>query len=176
MARAPLRVVSLTPRGSNGVDAAETVETHLFAALRATRLIAADATWAQCGYSRCGRTDKGVSALRQLVALKLRGAAPGAEALDYVALLNRQLPADIRVLSWRLAPEGFSARFRRGAALSLRSHAGTHASCCVQRAVAAVQILLLGRRHARRGRHARRSRTPGGALHLGAASTLAVDS
>ena len=84
----------------------------MFAALRATRLIAADATWAQCGYSRCGRTDKGVSALRQLVALRLRAAAPGAEALDYVALLNRQLPQDIRVLSWRPAPEGFSARFR----------------------------------------------------------------
>ena len=117
------------PRGGrSGEDAAETVETHLFAALRATRLIAADATWAQCGYSRCGRTDKGVSALRQLVALKLRGAAPGAEALDYVALLNRQLPHDIRVLSWRLAPEGFSARFRRVPAVSLHSHAATHAS------------------------------------------------
>ena len=114
-------------RGRSGEDAAETVETHLFAALRATRLIAADATWAQCGYSRCGRTDKGVSALRQLVALKLRGAAPGAEALDYVALLNRQLPHDIRVLSWRLAPEGFSARFRHVPA-SFHSHAATHAS------------------------------------------------
>jgi tRNA pseudouridine38/39 synthase len=87
------------------------VETHLFAALRATRLIGADATWSQCGYSRCGRTDKGVSALRQLVALRVRAAAPGAEPLDYVALLNRQLPADIRVLSWRLAPQDFSARF-----------------------------------------------------------------
>jgi len=102
----------LTHLGSHGADAAETVETHLFAALRATRLIAADATWAQCGYSRCGRTDKGVSALRQLVALRLRAAPHGAEALDYVALLNRQLPSDIRVLSWRPAPEGFSARFR----------------------------------------------------------------
>ena len=91
------------------------METHLFAALRATRLIGGDATWAQCGYSRCGRTDKGVSALRQLVALRVRGAAPGAEPLDLVALLNRQLPPDIRVLSWRPAPEGFSARFRRAA-------------------------------------------------------------
>jgi tRNA pseudouridine38/39 synthase len=50
---------------SHGADAAETVETHLFLALRATRLIAPEATWAECEYSRCGRTDKGVSALRQ---------------------------------------------------------------------------------------------------------------
>ena len=139
MARAPLRVVSLTPHGSHGVDAAETVETHLFAALRATRLIAADATWAQCGYSRCGRTDKGVSALRQLVALRLRAAPPGAEALDYVALLNRQLPPDIRVLSWRPAPEGFSARFRRVVAASRRMRAAQLTRACfAQRAVAAV--------------------------------------
>ena len=108
--RVCLRSAHSAPR-RYGADAAETVETHLFAALRATRLIAADATWSQCGYSRCGRTDKGVSAVRQLVALRVRAASPGAEALDYVALLNRQLPADIRVLSWRPAPQDFSARF-----------------------------------------------------------------
>jgi tRNA pseudouridine38/39 synthase len=90
------------------------VETHLFAALHATRLIAPDATWSSCEYSRCGRTDKGVSALRQIVALRCRSrgedVAPEAE-LDYVQLLNRQLPPDIRVLNWRPAPPRFSARF-----------------------------------------------------------------
>jgi tRNA pseudouridine38/39 synthase len=90
------------------------VETHLFAALRATRLIAPDATWSSCEYSRCGRTDKGVSARRQIVALRCRSAGPEVapeRELDYVQLLNRQLPADIRVLSWRPAPPRFSARF-----------------------------------------------------------------
>jgi tRNA U38,U39,U40 pseudouridine synthase TruA len=99
---------------SPGEDAAETVETHLFAALHATRLIAPDATWSSCEYSRCGRTDKGVSALRQIVALRCRSrgedVAPEAE-LDYVQLLNRQLPPDIRILNWRPAPPRFSARF-----------------------------------------------------------------
>ena len=52
----------------------------------------------------------------QVVALRVRCAgaadAPPSAELDSVALLNRQLPDDIRVLSWRPAPEGFSARFR----------------------------------------------------------------
>ena len=98
---------------SQGEGGAETVETHLFAALKATRLVAADATWASCGYSRAGRTDRGVSAVRQLVALTVRAAPAGSEPLDYVALLNRRLPADIRVLSWRPVGQlrGFSARF-----------------------------------------------------------------
>jgi tRNA pseudouridine38/39 synthase len=95
----------------DGPGCAETVETHLFAALRTTRLVAADASWASVEYSRCGRTDRGVSALRQLVALRVRSAPPGTAPLDYVGSLNRALPADVRVLSWRPAPAGFSARF-----------------------------------------------------------------
>lgn len=53
----------------------------------------------------------GVSALRQTVVLRVRAEAAGAVALDYVGSLNRQLPRDIRVLAWRPAPAGFSARF-----------------------------------------------------------------
>lgn len=49
----------------------ETVEGQLLAALMKTKLIK-DRTWA-C-YSRCGRTDKGVSALRQVVGLRVRSA------------------------------------------------------------------------------------------------------
>jgi tRNA pseudouridine(38-40) synthase len=41
------------------------------------------------------------------------GDTPPAHEHDYIQLLNRQLPDDIRVLSWRPVPEGFSARFRR---------------------------------------------------------------
>ncbi|KAL4432546.1 hypothetical protein ABPG77_000483 [Micractinium sp. CCAP 211/92] len=97
----------------------ETVEGHLFAALRQTRLIPAGTSWQELRYSRGGRTDKGVSALGQVVALLLRsagrasqpGPVPAASELDYPALLNRVLPKDIRVLGWTDVPEDFSARF-----------------------------------------------------------------
>ena len=39
---------------------------RLFAALRRTRLIPEGVGWEGLGYSRCGRTDKGVSALGQV--------------------------------------------------------------------------------------------------------------
>lgn len=71
----------------DGPGCAETVETHLFAALRTTRLVPPDATWAAVEYSRCGRTDRGVSAVRQVVALRVRAAAEGAPPLDYVGAL-----------------------------------------------------------------------------------------
>lgn len=50
-----------------------TVEKHLFEALIKLRLIESRQA---CGYSRCGRTDKGVSALGQIVAFRLRSAFP----------------------------------------------------------------------------------------------------
>lgn len=55
----------------DGPGSAETVESHLFAALKATRLVSPDATWSGVEYSRCGRTDAGVSALRQVRLLAL---------------------------------------------------------------------------------------------------------
>eukprot|EP00884_Botryococcus_braunii_P012692 jgi/Botrbrau1/21423/Bobra.0216s0038.1 len=95
-----------------------TVEGRLFAALVKCRLVPEGSTWSQLNYSRCGRTDKGVSALGQVVALNLRsGAARGASLLapehelDYPAILNRALPSDIRVLGWTPIPQDFSARF-----------------------------------------------------------------
>lgn len=75
-------------------------------------------SWQELQYSRGGRTDKGVSALGQVVALQLRSAGragqsalPEEQEMDYPTLLNRALPDDIRVLGWTTAPEGFSARF-----------------------------------------------------------------
>lgn len=41
---------------------------QLYAALRRTKLIPEDTGWQELGYSRCGRTDKGVSALGQVCA------------------------------------------------------------------------------------------------------------
>ena len=46
-----------------------TIETHFFAALSKACLIE---TRADCNYSRCGRTDKGVSAFSQVVSLDVR--------------------------------------------------------------------------------------------------------
>jgi tRNA pseudouridine38/39 synthase len=99
-------------------SASETIEEHLFAALRKTRLIPADATWKELKYSRGGRTDKGVSALGQVVALLLRSSGKAGEVavaeedeIDYPAILNRLLPSSIRVLGWTTAPTNFSARF-----------------------------------------------------------------
>ena len=55
-----------------GSDGVRTVEGALFSALRRTRLIAPDAAPEDVAYTRCGRTDAGVSALGQIVSLRLR--------------------------------------------------------------------------------------------------------
>ncbi|XP_031392759.1 tRNA pseudouridine(38/39) synthase isoform X2 [Punica granatum] len=101
-----------------------TVESELFKALEKTRLLVGDRKKSQ--YSRCGRTDKGVSAVGQVIALFLRsnlketnendnmpcefGQRQDGE-IDYVRVLNRALPKDIRVTGWCPVPVGFSARF-----------------------------------------------------------------
>ena len=59
----------------------ETVEKHLFEALVKLKLIKDKHS---CNYSRCGRTDRGVSALGQVVALNLRSSIPVAIAADAV--------------------------------------------------------------------------------------------
>ncbi|CAN1802121.1 tRNA pseudouridine(38/39) synthase [Linum perenne] len=100
-----------------------TVESEIFEALKETRLLVTDKKEAQ--YSRCGRTDKGVSAVGQ-VSLSDRGANgfqinrlthypwinTFSEAeLDYVRVLNRALPKDIRIVGWCPVPTDFHARF-----------------------------------------------------------------
>jgi hypothetical protein len=50
-----------------------TVESELFTALLQTRLLL-DSRSSTCKYNRCGRTDKGVSAFNQVVALNVRSA------------------------------------------------------------------------------------------------------
>ena len=42
------------------------MQSQLYEALRRTKLTPEDAGWQELGYSRCGRTDKGVSALGQV--------------------------------------------------------------------------------------------------------------
>ncbi|KAJ1642715.1 pseudouridine synthase deg1 [Coemansia asiatica] len=114
-----------------------TVEGELFRALAHCKLIESEAT---CGYSRCGRTDRGVSSFGQVVALYVRSSGkyvdsdddvallgtvtqsaqndgrrvllPSAEReLPYVSMLNKSLPSEIRVLAWSPVAEDFDARF-----------------------------------------------------------------
>eukprot|EP00913_Durusdinium_trenchii_P007134 g6709.t1 len=63
-----------------------------------------------CNFSRCGRTDKGVHAAGNYIALKLR-LKPGDEDFDYPGMLNAVLPMDVRILACARAPETFDARF-----------------------------------------------------------------
>lgn len=105
-------------------DTNRTIEHQLFEALITAKLI-------ECrensNYHRCGRTDKGVSAFSQIISIDLRsmqttgvGVIPAdvvAESqsdkaeLDYVAILNRILPEEIRVVAWAPVEKDFSARF-----------------------------------------------------------------
>ncbi|OMO98761.1 Pseudouridine synthase I, TruA [Corchorus olitorius] len=103
-----------------------TVESELFKAFEKTRLLVGDKKASL--YSRCGRTDKGVSSVGQVVALFLRSNLKEADAnnkmsgesipetktegeIDYVRVLNRVLPNDIRILGWSPVSVDFSARF-----------------------------------------------------------------
>ncbi|ONL98527.1 tRNA pseudouridine(38/39) synthase [Zea mays] len=94
-----------------------TVESEIFKALERAKLMVANRK--ESCYSRCGRTDKGVSATGQVISLYLRSNIKdvGGDMLDerseidYVKVLNRILPRDIRVLGWCPVPADFHARF-----------------------------------------------------------------
>ncbi|KAK6228758.1 hypothetical protein SCA6_001098 [Theobroma cacao] len=102
------------------------MQSEIFKALEKTRLLVGDKK--ESLYSRCGRTDKGVSAVGQVIALYLRSNLKEADAndqtsgelisgtrtegeIDYVRVLNRVLPNDIRILGWSPVSIDFNARF-----------------------------------------------------------------
>ena len=112
-------------------DDGQTVEGALLSALTRTRLVVDRES---CRWSCGGRTDKGVSALGQVVALQVRSNMPRGDAaatpearaghggeggeggkpwseIDYVGVINRCLPDDVRVLGWAPVADDFSARF-----------------------------------------------------------------
>ncbi|CAO3637858.1 unnamed protein product [Cunninghamella blakesleeana] len=108
-----------------------TVEGQLFQALEHCKLISHRD---QCDYSRCGRTDRGVSGLGQVIILNVRskqlalhpkdedeeGKEDNKEEIPYLSIdeeipyvdnLNRSLPDDIRILAWSPVPSHLNARF-----------------------------------------------------------------
>lgn len=107
-----------------------TVEETIWEALCTARLVDATKSMEEADWSRCGRTDAGVSAAGQVVALWIRsrcvderpwryktGDEPivltdaSEEELPYVATLNRLLPPTIRIQAWSPVRSSFSARF-----------------------------------------------------------------
>ncbi|KAG1334491.1 tRNA pseudouridine(38/39) synthase [Cocos nucifera] len=100
-----------------------TVESEIFKGLERTKLLVGQKE--DSNYSRCGRTDKGVSSTGQVVSLYLRSNLKGIGAnnkheeptseekceIDYVKVLNKVLPKDIRVLGWCPVSTDFHARF-----------------------------------------------------------------
>ncbi|KAH9256975.1 tRNA pseudouridine(38-40) synthase [Batrachochytrium salamandrivorans] len=88
-----------------------TVEYKLFQAFRKVKLISEDAT-ALDSFSRCGRTDRGVSAIGQVISLSVRSNLPGKPEINYADMLNNSLPQDIIVLATcKVDPNTFNARF-----------------------------------------------------------------
>ncbi|KAL6878394.1 hypothetical protein ACP4OV_012564 [Aristida adscensionis] len=98
-------------------QAEPTVESEIFKALDRAKLLVGSRK--ESCYSRCGRTDKGVSATGQVISLYLRSNIKDARGdglderyeIDYAKVLNRILPRDIRVIGWCPVPADFHARF-----------------------------------------------------------------
>ncbi|AYU80955.1 pseudouridine synthase / TruA [Leishmania donovani] len=90
-----------------------TVEGLVCDALRRLRLIPEDGPH---NFGRCGRTDKGVSALGNALSLTARAsctadAEPQLPPLDYCSMLNNVLPSTIRIVGCALVDDAFDARF-----------------------------------------------------------------
>jgi tRNA pseudouridine38/39 synthase len=99
------------------VHTSQTIEHFLFEALMTSKLIQ---NIEDADYSRCGRTDKGVSATGNVISLIVRSRMPADapfsqenadEELPYMTMLNRLLPPYIRVVAWAPVPGNFIARF-----------------------------------------------------------------
>lgn len=99
-------------------NASNTVEASLFTALEKTCLVRPGLSSKEMRYTRCGRTDIGVSALANVVTLELRSKArineplpEPEEELDYPLLLNKVLPDDVQVTGWAPVADDCNARY-----------------------------------------------------------------
>ncbi|KAK9339982.1 pseudouridine synthase [Lipomyces starkeyi] len=98
-----------------------TVEGLILKALVTCKLIESETDLEACQFSRCGRTDKGVSALAQVISLRVRSRLTPEEQKDevnderelsYITMVNNLLPLDIRIYQVCLhPPDNFDARF-----------------------------------------------------------------
>ena len=89
----------LATAGSKSGENDQTVEWSLLEALKKVKLIDPNGNFESWSYSRCGRTDKGVSGLGQVISMRVRW-AEGDKEMDYASMLNGNLPKDILVLAW----------------------------------------------------------------------------
>lgn len=90
-----------------------TVEGIVCDALRRVRLVPEDGPH---NFGRCGRTDKGVSALGNAFSFTARASCNSSDALqlpplDYPNMLNAVLPPTIRIVGSAYVPDDFDARF-----------------------------------------------------------------
>ena len=94
----------------------DTIEYYIIKALYKTHLIR---NYKECKYTRCGRTDKSVSAYGQVIDLWVRSNLKDETIpldkregeLDYCKMINSLLPEDIRCLGWTGVPDDFNSRF-----------------------------------------------------------------
>jgi tRNA pseudouridine38/39 synthase len=104
----------------------ETVEHYLISALYRAKLIPSMEDLSLCKFSRCGRTDTGVSAFGQIVGVHVRSNVIGRsqpmsadtaeqtktpQEFNYIAMINTYLPPDIRIIAWAETNSSFDARF-----------------------------------------------------------------
>ena len=90
-----------------------TVEGEIFKAMKRLRLILDRES---CDFTRCGRTDAGVSGMGQVISCRLRSNLLLDESEDrvefnYPKMLNGKLPPDIRVTGHQFVSSSFNARF-----------------------------------------------------------------
>lgn len=79
----------------------------MFNAMKKIFLIDPEGDMFKLRYTRCGRTDKGVSALGNVCSLFVRRL----KGDDYTQRMNRVLPQDIRILGHAEVGPSFDARF-----------------------------------------------------------------
>lgn len=109
----PYHGVAYQPAQPYSVEPVPTVEGEFFEACKRIRVFPNDSV-EDCHFSRSGRTDAGVSAFCQMFGMRVRSNL-SQEALqlnpmqtdgelDYLSMLNGNLPSTIRVLGWAPMP------------------------------------------------------------------------